>query len=183
MRSFLDVEIVGLRCLNPGCQAKASAGNPITFRRILYDGWTCGVCGEEYSGVFANPDLIPVLTHPDEVLVEEVLLPGSVGYEATKAAKETEEQLAELEQDEAAHLPSVAEMEQDEAEQPKSLDDMNRAELVAEMERLGLKLKDVPVRGKAMTNVDIRAYINICKDLASLGSELDAKRNQEHRTE
>lgn len=47
----------------------------------------------------------------------------------------------------------------DEAEQPKGVDKMNRAELVEELARLKLKLEDVPVSGKAVTNGDIRDYI------------------------
>lgn len=125
MNSFLDMAIPGLRCLNPGCQAEAPMGNRITFRQILYDGWTCSYCGWEYEGALSGKD----------------------------------ESIFEVAAQARSHLPSRDEMEQDQVEQPKSIYDMNRAELVAILNRFDILLGGIPVSGKALSNDDIRSYI------------------------
>lgn len=109
MSSFLNSAIPGIRCQNPGCQAAASAGNPITVEKLLYTGWTCNVCGDVYTGA----------------LIEETHF-----VEAEVTLKEA-----------------------------MSLDDMDREGLVAELERWTLRLEDVPVSGKMVSNEDIRKYL------------------------
>lgn len=159
MQSFLDMAIPGLRCLNPGCQAEAPMGNRITFRQILYKGWTCGYCGWEYIGALMDLERDRSIFLSDRAETEAVVadIKAEGGGASTEGQRDDE----------------------NEAEQPKLLDDMDRAELVDMLEDYGLKLEDVPFQSRAVSNADIRAFITMHRDVASLGAELDAKRNQE----
>ncbi len=175
MQSFLDMAIPGLRCLNPGCRAAAPVGNPITFRRILYDGWTCSRCGEEYSGVYGvdGPVLLPDRAETEAAGAEVALglvaaeEPNDSGSQkmsefGTNMADKFESKEGEVKAEDFNILDgggASAEGDQEEVEQPRSIYDMNRGELVAELDRFELDLGDVPVRGKALSNNDIRAYI------------------------
>jgi len=64
MRDFLDAPMF-LRCMNTTCQNAPTANNPITLRALLYDGWTCSICGTVHLA--ALPGMVqaePIVTEP-----------------------------------------------------------------------------------------------------------------------
>ena len=147
MYEFLDISIPGIRCMNFGCRAEATAENPITFRMLLYDGWVCSYCGTVHYGALASSPFFDFLHKSEEVepvaevVVEEVL-----------TDEEVEEAIDEL-----AETPPEEEPEEvvEEAKPacPDGLKKMNKPDLLECALELDLDVSE------EMTKKDILAAI------------------------
>ncbi len=182
MKSFLDSIIPGIRCQNEACQA-VMGDRSISLRILLYGKCKCEYCKWEYEGALLGPEFSDMVSPRSELRELQ-----DTGREVAKKiiGLEQAEQIKLLEDLELRgqfygvmdglslrmeDIPIESGYETNEdirdyiisklAEKTKPLDKMNREELVAEMDGMKpkLKLEDVPVSGKQVTNGDIKDYI------------------------
>ena len=135
MNSFLDSIIPGIRCQNEACQA-VMGDRSISLRTLLYGECTCQYCGWEYEGALVSSD-------PTNYFEVEI---DGTDHEIVKSEN-------------SASLATVVGSGSEQNKDAMPLDKMNRAQLVGTLNDMMLKLDDVPVSGKTVTNGDIKDYI------------------------
>ena len=135
MRSFLDSVVSGIRCVTPNCRALAPEDNPITVKVLLFGEYTCYHCKTVYRGAL-------------------VLADGDIGTVIAGGVQSSDKG-----GDSGSALGNVLDGDGAETKVTKPLKEMIRAELREELNTLELKLEDVPISGKQVTNGDIIDYI------------------------